>query len=177
MQDEIEPTMTRFMMATTAAVLLGCASAFAQVGGMSFSPGSSPLGMTSPLGIGPGSPVAPAGTPLGATELASPGLSPMMFGASPMGATTGGATTCSGIGGSMPQTSFGTGGSSMTGTSSATGTSTADMSSIFDGGGMTGTATGACASIGSSSLAGPAAPASSGGGMSSVSSVGRGRIS
>jgi hypothetical protein len=162
--------MTRFIMATTAAALLGCGSAFAQVGGMSISPG---LGMTSPLGIGPGSPVAPAGTPLGATELAALGLSPMMSGASPMGATTGGATSCSGIGGSMPQTSFGTGGSSMTGASSGTGTSTADMSSIFDGGGMTGTATGACASIGSSSLAGPAAPVPSGGGMGSVSSVGR----
>jgi hypothetical protein len=73
----------------------------------------------------------------------------------------------------MPQTSFGMGGSSMTGTSSGTGTSTADMSSLFDGGGMTGTASGACASIGSGSLAGPAAPASSGGGMGSVSTVGR----
>jgi hypothetical protein len=44
--------MTRSMMATTAAVLLGCGSAFAQVGGISILPGASPLGMTSPLGVG-----------------------------------------------------------------------------------------------------------------------------
>jgi hypothetical protein len=64
------------MMAITAAVLLGCGSAFAQIGGMSILPGLSPLGMTSPLGIGPGSPVAPTNLPLGATELASLGVSP-----------------------------------------------------------------------------------------------------
>jgi hypothetical protein len=113
--------MTRFMMAITAAVLWGCGSAFAQIGGTSILPGLSPLGMTSPLGIGPGSPVAPTNLPLGATELASPGVSPMTSGASPTGIIT----TCSGVGGSMP------------GTSSSTGTST------FDGGGMTGTASGA----------------------------------
>src|SRR3982075_2007999 len=163
MQEKVEPMMTRFMMVTTAGLLMGCGSAFAQVGGMmGISPGPSPLGMTSPLGIGPGSPVAPVRVPLGATELASPGVSPMTSGASPMGPTTGGITTCSGIGGSMPQTSFGMGGSSMTGTSSGTATSTAGMSastSVFDGGGMAGTASGACAAIGSSSLAGPVASA------------------
>jgi hypothetical protein len=168
--------MTRFMIATTAAVLLGCGCAAAQVGGMSVSPGPSPLGMTSSLGMGPGTPSAPAGIPLGATQLASPGVSPMTSGASPMGPTTGSVTMCSGIGGSMPQTSFGMGGSSMTGTSSGAATSTAGMSgstSVFDGGGMAGTASGTCAAIGSSSLAGPAASASSGGGMGSGSSVGR----
>src|ERR1700681_4097043 len=123
----------RFMTAATAAVLLGCGSAFAQVGGMSTSPGASPLGMpsplgmTSPLGIGAGSPVAPAGTPLGATELAAPGVSPTASG-------TGAIAQCAGIGGSMPQTSFGIGsssvgmtsgmGSSMTGTSPGTSSST-----------------------------------------------------
>ena len=59
----------------------------------------------------------------------------------------------------------------MPGTSSGAGTST--PTSPFDGGGMTGTASGACASIGSSSLAGPVASAPLGGGMGSGSSVGR----
>src|SRR2546421_6731366 len=127
MQNKVEPVMTRFAIAATAAVFLGCGSAFAQVGGMASSPGLLPLGMTSPLGIGPGSPVAPARIPLGATELASPGVSPLTSGASPMGATIGSITTCSGIGGSMPQASFGMGGSS-----AATSTPT----SLFDGGGM-----------------------------------------
>src|SRR5712691_8942016 len=117
--------MQRLLIATMAAALLGCGSALAQVGGMGVSPGTSPLGMTSPLGIGPASPVAPAGVPLGATELASPGVSPSTSG-------TGIVTQCSGIGGSIPQTSFGTGGSNvgtMSGMgSSMTGTSTAGTS-------------------------------------------------
>jgi hypothetical protein len=108
--------MTRFMMAITAGVLWGCGSAFAQIGSTSILPGLSPLGMTSPLGIGPGSPVAPTNLPLGATELASPGVSPMTSGASPTGIIT----TCSGVGGSMPGTSSGAG------------------ASTFDGGGMSG---------------------------------------
>ena len=109
--------MIRFAIATTLAVLFGCGYAYAQV-----SPGP-PLGMTSPLGIGPGSPVAPVRVPLGATELASPGVSPTASG-------TGAIAQCAGIGGSMPQTSFGIGsssvgtmsgmGSSMTGTSPGT---------------------------------------------------------
>ena len=171
-KNEVEPTMTRFMIATTAAVLLGCGSAFAQVGGMNISPGPSPLGITSPLGMGPGTRGALGGIPLGATPLASPGVSPMTSGASPMGPTTGSVTMCSGIGGSMPQTSFGMGSSSVTGTSSGTATSTAGMSG-FDGGGMAGTASGTCAAIGSNSLAGPAASASSPTGMGSASSVSR----
>jgi hypothetical protein len=51
---------------------LGCGAAFAQVGPTA----SSPLGITSPLGIGPGSAVPPVGVPMGALELATPGLSP-----------------------------------------------------------------------------------------------------
>ena len=50
--------VTRFAVAALVAVLLDCGSAYAQVGGMSISPGP-PLGFTSPLGVGPGSPVAP----------------------------------------------------------------------------------------------------------------------
>ena len=52
-------------------IVLGCGAAFAQVG-----PTASPLGITSPLGIGPGSAVPPVGVPMGALELATPGLSP-----------------------------------------------------------------------------------------------------
>ena len=65
--------MTRFLTAIAAAALLGCGPAAAQVGGI----GASPLGMTSPLGIGPAFAGGPTGIPLGATELASPGVSPM----------------------------------------------------------------------------------------------------
>ena len=96
--------MTRFAVAT-AAVLLGCGSAYAQVG-MNISPGP-PLGMTSPLGVGPGSPVARTSIPMGATELATPGVSPTISGTSPMTPATSTVTTCGGIGGSLPQASFG----------------------------------------------------------------------
>jgi hypothetical protein len=66
--------MRRILIAAMQAALFGCIPAFAQVGGMgSPTPG---IGATSPLGMAPGSPVPPAGIPMGATELASPGLSP-----------------------------------------------------------------------------------------------------
>ena len=162
--------MTRFAVAT-AAVLLGCGSAYAQVGGMSISPGPS-LGMTSPLGVGPGSPVAPARIPMGATELAAPGVSPMISGTSPMAPSTSTVSTCGGIGGSLPQASFGVGASSA-GASSGMGSSMTGASSLatFDGGGMAGSASGACAASTGSSLAGRAASASTG--IGAVSSVGR----
>src|SRR5438445_4758391 len=67
--------MTRCAMVTAAVVLLSCGSAFAQVGVMG-SPTPS-VGATSPLGMTPGSSVAPTGLPMGATQLASPGLSPL----------------------------------------------------------------------------------------------------
>ena len=167
--------MTRFAMATTAAVLLGCGSAYAQVGGMSISPGPS-LGMTSPLGVGPGLPVPRSRIPMGATELAAPGVSPMISGTSPMAPSTSIVSTCGGIGGSLPQASFGLGASSA-GASSAMGSSMTGTSStatpLFDGGGMAGSASGACAASAGSSLAGPAASASLPTGMGSGSSVGR----
>jgi hypothetical protein len=64
--------MMRFTMAT-AAVLLGCGSAYAQAR-LNVSPLPA-LGMTSPLGI-PNAPVGHTGIPMGATELATPGVSP-----------------------------------------------------------------------------------------------------
>ena len=75
--------VTRFAVATLVAVLLDWGSAYAQVGGMSISPGP-PLGFTSPLGLGPGSPVAPTRTPMGATELTTSAVSPLISGTSPM---------------------------------------------------------------------------------------------
>jgi hypothetical protein len=63
-----------------AIAMLGCSPAFAQVGGMSVpTPGiaaTSPLGMSGALQ--PGTSVGPTGIPLGATELTSPGISPML---------------------------------------------------------------------------------------------------
>src|SRR5438128_11355962 len=48
--------------------------------------------MTSPLGV-PNAPVGHTGVPMGATELATPGVSPTTFGASPLiGATCAGAS-------------------------------------------------------------------------------------
>lgn len=70
--------MKRLWMAAAMA-MLSCSTALAQVGGTSVpTPG---IAATSPLGIPggsqPGTSVGPTGIPLGATELTSPGISPM----------------------------------------------------------------------------------------------------
>ena len=98
------------------AVLLASGSASAQIGGIG--PSGSPLGMTSPLGIGTAAAVPRPGIPMVATELSTPGVSPMTSGTSPLGAAPGNITTCSSIGGSLPQVSSGMGGS-MAGISSS----------------------------------------------------------
>ena len=152
---------TAVMTAALLAASLVSGSASAQIGGS----GLSPLGMTSPLGIGPSSPVAPTGIPLGATELASPGVSPMTSGVSPLGPATG-TTNCSGSGSILPQALSGMG-NPMTASSGMSGSST-----VFDGGGM-GTASGTCAGTTGSAAAAPAASASSPTGMGSASAVGR----
>jgi hypothetical protein len=167
--------MTRLSMIAMTAVLLGCGSAFAQVGGTGISPGTSPLGMTSPLGIGPGSAVPPTGLRLGTTEVPTRGVSPTTSGTSPLPPTIRSLTSCGGIGGSIPQASYGAASSSM-GTTSGVGTSGTGTSSstlLFDGGGTAGTASGTCAGAAGSSLAGPAASASSPTGMGSTSTGGR----
>ena len=75
---DMEITMKRELIAAILTVLLGSTPVFAQVGGIgSPTPG---MGLTSPLGMAPGLPVPPAGIPLGATELASPGISPVPSG-------------------------------------------------------------------------------------------------
>ncbi len=90
--------MKRLGIATVMATFLSCncafSPAFAQVGGMgSPMPG---IAATSPLGMVPGASVPPTGIPLGATELTSPGLSPLTDGTAGM---AGVGTTCPAIGG------------------------------------------------------------------------------
>src|ERR1700730_14399983 len=114
----MEITMRRVLTAAVLAALLGN-PVFAQVGGMGNpTPG---IGGAPPLATAPGSPVAPTGIPMGATGLASPGLSPPPAGAMSSG-TSGNGTTCSAMGSPSP----GMSGSGAT----------------YDGGGMT-TGTGA----------------------------------
>lgn len=132
----------RLALATVAAALLGWNSAHAQATG-------SPLGFTSPLGMGPGASVGPVGIPLGATELASPGVSPTTSGVSPVDASTCGTT-----------------GSAMDSSTGST-TGMSGSSSVFDGGGTGGTSSG-CTASGSSSGS-PAASASSPSAMGSTS--------
>ena len=155
--------MPRLLTTIAAAVLLGCGSASAQVGGMGISPGTSPLGIAS-------APPFPG----------QPGVSPPTSGTSPLGPTAGFIATCGGIGGAIPQASFGVASSSVgttSGMSFGTGTSSAGTpsSTVFDGGSNANTASGTCPTSGGSSSAGPAASASSPTGMGSVSSSG-GRI-
>src|SRR5262245_54179112 len=141
--------MTRFAMAT-AAVLLGCGSAYAQAR-MNVAPLPA-LGMTSPLGI-PNAPVGQTGIPIGATELATPGVSPITSGASPViGAACAGASSA--------PLSVGMG-SPMTGASAGMASSIPGLSSpaLFDGGGMAASAPAACAA--SAPAASPMGPGSS----------------
>jgi hypothetical protein len=155
--------MTRFAIAT-AAILFGCGSAYAQAR-MNVSPLPA-LGMTSPLGI-PNAPVGHTGIPMGATELATPGVSPTTSGASPMiGATCAGASPAPASSTVAASTGMG---SQMTGASAGMGLSMPGLSSTtpFDGGSVTASAPGAC-------IASATAPpmASSMGPGSSVGAVG-----
>jgi len=102
--------MRRILIVAIQAALIGCIPAAAQVGGVGIpTPG---IAATSPLGMTPGLSVSPTGIPMGATELASPGLSPTTDGTIGM---AGFGTTCS----AMASPSSGTSGSS-----------------TYDGGGM-----------------------------------------
>jgi hypothetical protein len=72
----MEITMRRELIAAMLSALLGCNPVFAQVSGIgSTTPG---MGPTSPFGMSAAAAgsVGPAGLPLGATQLATPGLSP-----------------------------------------------------------------------------------------------------
>ena len=83
--------MRRELIVASLATLLGCNPVFAQVAGIgSPMPGmgvTSPFGMSSTAGT-----VGPTGVPLGATELATPGLSP-----APPGTLGSGFTVCSAV--------------------------------------------------------------------------------
>src|SRR5262245_60108516 len=178
-QDEkVESMMMRFAM-VTAAVLLGCGSAYAQAR-MNVSPLPA-LGMTSPLGI-PNAPIGQTGIPLGATEFATPGVSPTTSGAAPLiGAPCAGASSApaamgssttaafTGLGGPMTGASAGMGGST-TGASAGMGSSVPGLSStaLFDGGSMNATTPTTCAA---SATASPPLASSMGPG-SSVGMVG-----
>jgi hypothetical protein len=110
-----------------------------------------PLGIASPLGIGPGAPVAPVGVPLGATQLMTPGVSPALAGSVPQSAITGSNSACGG--------------------SAALTTGISDPTALFDAGMNSGTASGACLAAGGGTR--PAATASSPTGMGGLAAVGR----
>jgi hypothetical protein len=162
--------MRRLLVTTTVSVLLGCSSALAQ--GTVGTGAPVPLGFTSPLGIGPGASVGATGVPLGATELATPGVSPTAAGTSALGSMTTG--TCSSVGASAQPTTPSSGnsspGTSMAGTSGATG-GTSAPTALFDSTGISGTTSGTCAD-GTTASSSPAASASSPG-NGSRSGIGR----
>jgi hypothetical protein len=134
--------MRRLWM-TVAIAALGCSPAFAQVGGTSVpTPG---IAATSPLGMSgssqTGTSVGPTGIPLGATELTSPGISPMLT--DPAGMM---GSTCS------------VDGSASTGISGGiSGVSTYDGGGLAVGGGMLGGSAAPC-SAASSGVASSASP-------------------
>lgn len=97
--------MKRAWIVAIIAAGLGCGTASAQVRGASSAPAG--MGTTSPLGGPAGSPVQPTGIPMGATELATPGLSPIVS-PSPFGLTsspTSGNSVCVSVLSSTSQTS------------------------------------------------------------------------
>ena len=120
MSDSLAPSDKRRMpmrfslIAAILPALVICNAAMAQVSGMATP--TPTMGATSPLGLGTGSTVSPTGIPLGATEIASPGISPAPTGVTGTIAMPSSSTTCSTLG-TSPSGMFG---------------STAS----FDGGGM-----------------------------------------
>jgi hypothetical protein len=114
----------RHLWMVAAIAMLGCSTALAQVGGMNIpTPGiaaTSPLGTTGDSQLGTS--VGPTGIPLGATELTSPGISPMFT--DPTGMMASG-TTCS----ASASTSTGISGG-------ISGVSTYDGGGLSIGGGM-----------------------------------------
>src|SRR5690349_15144766 len=84
--------MVSFVISVLAAALLCCGSALAQVAQMGTTPSATPLGLTSPLATGSGSPVAPIGLPLGSTSVPVLGLRSTTSSLTPGGSLT----TCSG---------------------------------------------------------------------------------
>jgi len=103
------------LIAAVVPALVVCnAAAIAQMSGMA-SP-TPTIAATSPLGLGTGSAVPQTGIPLGATEIASPGVSPAPAGVTGTTLIPSSGTTCSTLG-TSPSGMFGS-------------------NSIYDGGGM-----------------------------------------
>src|ERR1700730_12458579 len=160
-----QKTAKGILVAATVWSLCNVGAAIAQVGMGAVTP---PLGVTSPLGIGAAAPVGATGLPLGATELATPGVSPMTSSSSASSAMT--MTTpsaCSSTMGAMQTAASGMGNStsgtaSLPGESSATGaiSGTSAPTPLFDGTGIAGTASGTCATATTASSS-PTASASS----------------
>ena len=158
--------------------LFDVGAAFAQVGMGAVTP---PLGMTSPLGIGTAAPVGVTGVPLGATELGTPGVSPMTANSSGLSAMTA-PSACSSTMGAMQTATSGMGNStggtagSLPGESSSTGaiSGTSAPTPLFDGTGIAGTASGTCASAATASSSPTSSAASPT--LGSRSTVGRAGI-
>src|SRR6267142_540254 len=92
------------LIAAVLPALFVCNVAMAQVGGTATP--TPTMGATSPLGITSGSSVSPTGIPMGSTELASPGISPMPTTSMGTIAMPGSGTTCS-TSGTSPSGMFG----------------------------------------------------------------------
>jgi hypothetical protein len=169
--------MKRLLIAAVACSLLACGPALAQVGMITGAPAQ--LGVTSPLGLGPGASVGATGIPLGATELATPGVSPNAAGTAALGSMTA-STACSGIGASAQPTTSIPGTSGMaTSTAPNAMTTTGAITSgtpvpvpLFDSTGLSGNASGTCVSGTAMSSSSATASASSPTGLGSTT-VGR----
>jgi len=149
--------MTHMLMTAMMALIMGFGTASAQMGASA----PSPLGITSPLGIGPAPAVPPAGIPLGNSEMGSLGVSPTTSGVSPMTPTTSTTPACSFINSAAGNLS----GTSPSATMS--GPMGSGTTALFDAGGIAGTASGTC--TGMSGSAASSSPST----MSSPSGVGR----
>src|SRR5712672_3080215 len=166
------------LIAAVLPALFVCNGAMAQVSGMAAP--TPTMGATSPLGLGTGSSVSPTGIPMGATEIASPGVSPMPTGVTGTIAMPSSGTTCStsgtspsgmfgsaasfdgggtAVGAAMPATAATSGATAMSGTATSSGISATSGMSTTSGMPETSGMSGMCGS-GSSSIASSSTPAS-----------------
>src|SRR6266550_7967272 len=166
------------LIAAVLPALFVCNGAMAQVSGMAAP--TPTMGATSPLGLGTGSSVSPTGIPMGATEIASPGVSPMPTGVTGTIAMPSSGTTCStsgtspsgmfgstasfdgggtAVGAAMPATAATSGATAMSGTATSSGISATSGMSTTSGMPETSGMSGMCGS-GSSSIASSSTPTS-----------------
>jgi len=168
---EVNKRLTQLLLVTVAAVLVASGSASAQVG----TTAPAPIGATSPLGIGSAPALPQTGTSLGPASVGSAPIIPPTVGISPLGsAATSNTAPCSG--------SFLSGGDVFGTNSTASGASGTAMSpsgtstSLFDGGGNTAGGASTCAPMIDSTLAQPAASASSPTASAPPAAIGRSGI-